>query len=75
MTMPPPRRKLPAAPSALQQSTRHLIKACVRSGHPWTWAQRGILKDMLADVNKFGRLPKIQHKMLMIYAKRCGVAT
>ena len=40
---------------------------------PWTEIQRDILKLLLEDVNKYGRLAAPQHKLLLIWAKRCGV--
>ena len=54
---------------------RHLIKACIRSGYPWTGTQQWILKDLLAVVNKFGRLPTSQHKLLLVFARKAGVMT
>ena len=68
-----PRRKPPPEPSALSQNLRHTIKSCVRSGH-WTEAQRDVLKLLLEDVNKYGRLAAPQHKLLLVLAKRCGVS-
>jgi hypothetical protein len=48
-----------------RHDARQLIKSCVRSGYAWIPIQRDILKIMLEHVNKFGRLPTPQHRLLM----------
>ena len=57
-----------------QHDTRQLIKACVRSGYSWSAIQRDVLKDMLETVNRYGRLGLAKHHLLMVFARRCGVA-
>ena len=68
-----PRRQPTPETSTLQHDLRQMIKACVRSGYRWKETEQWILGDLLRVVNRFGRLPSCQYKMLMIFAKKCGV--
>jgi hypothetical protein len=56
-----------------QRTPRELIKACVRSGYPFTPVTQAVLQDMLRDVGKFGRLDAPRHRLLMVFARKAGV--
>lgn len=57
----------------VQRSIRETIKSCVRSQYPFTPNEKNILKIMLEDVLRYGRLPSSQHKMLLVFARKAGV--
>jgi hypothetical protein len=57
----------------VQHDLRRLIKDCLRSGHPWTETQQWVLGDLLRVVNRFGRLPTAQHRLLLCYCRKAGV--
>jgi len=59
--------------SDAQRHLRQVIKTCVRSGYAWTRVERSILKDLMEDVDRFGRLASPKHKLLLVFAKKCGV--
>ena len=67
------RNKVPEPDPALKRSLIHTIKACVRNGAPLTDTQRSILKVMLDDVYRYGRLAAPIHRLLMVFCKKCGV--
>jgi hypothetical protein len=56
-----------------KHDTRDLIKACIRSGYAFTPIAQTILKSMLEDVRRYGRLPAPQYRLLLVFARRCGV--
>jgi hypothetical protein len=57
----------------VQHDPGQMIRACVRSEYPWTKVQRDIFRDMLRDVQRFGRLSTPQHRLLLVFARKCGV--
>ena len=71
--MRPQRKPTPEPDAAQQHDLRRLIKSCIRSRHPFTENERWVLGDLLRVVNKFGRLPRCQHALLMVLSKKCGV--
>jgi hypothetical protein len=67
-----PKRLFELEPVA-QHNTREMIKNCLRSKYPWTPVTRSILENMLADIQRYGRLATPVHCLLLVFARRCGV--